>query len=82
MKNDKLLHFYIACGITLILSFRIGYLWAVLVVIGLIIGKEIFDKYIKKTFFSIPDIKAGVSGILSGVITYSILMEVLKWLGH
>ena len=73
MKLDKKLHFGIAYVLTVALSYLVGYKKAVAIVESLIIGKEAHDKYLKQTSFSMPDVYAGNTGMLLGLITFSIL---------
>lgn len=75
--NDKLLHFLIL----LVVTFGIA-LFNPLVafVIGLIIavGKELYDKYVKKTFIDVYDLLADYGGIFAALILAQIVVDSFK----
>lgn len=76
MKLDKKLHIGVAYGLTLGLSYMISWLWGMVIVTILIIAKEVHDKYLKQTAFSISDMYAGISGVILGVISFSLLRAI------
>ena len=76
MKLDKKLHVGVAYGLTLGLSYAINWMWAMIIVTILIIAKELHDKYLKQTEFSVPDMYAGLSGVVWGVISFSLLRAI------
>jgi VanZ family protein len=55
------------------LSFILGYSTAVIITILVGVGWELFWKYFKNKIFSIPDIMADFTGILCGVIIFTMI---------
>ncbi len=70
---DKMLHFFVGFFISAIFSFT--YLWVNLIVlIFFSIGKEYFDKQIKKTQFDKKDALATfLGGVLAIIVIYFII---------
>lgn len=77
MKKDKIYHLVCSFAITLILSFIFGYLWAILLTLGIGVAKELWDYFVKDNF-SVPDLKADATGIFFGVVAFSLIMRMIK----
>lgn len=75
--NDKLLHFSISAVLTVLLSLLIGFEVATLIVITIGIGKELWDKYIRDKVFSVPDLMADGSGIVIGLVIFTLIKVVI-----
>lgn len=69
VTDDKKLHFLVSALLTEIF-YDVGIpLWiAMLITLGIGIGKELYDKYVKKTMFDVKDLIADIVGILIGGI--------------
>jgi len=69
-NNDKILHAAVCYLIVLTLahlySLTTGIVWAV--IWGVL--KEVYDKYVKHTFFDFNDLKADVVGIIAGIVIW------------
>ena len=72
MQKDKLYHFGVSFAITLILSFIIGYLWAVVLTVAIGVGKELWDYFVKDNF-SKAELYADTVGIFFGLVVFTIL---------
>lgn len=68
MPQDKLLHLTIAALLSVELNRVIDTLFTVIILMALIIGKEQYDKYVKRTMIDGCDIVAGVVGLAIGMI--------------
>lgn len=75
--NDKLLHFSISAVLTVLLSLLIGFEVATLIVIAIGVGKELWDRYIRDKVFSVPDLIADGSGIVIGLVIFSLIKVVM-----
>ncbi len=64
-NQDKVLHFIAGMCLSLLIIFN---WWFILVPLGIGIGKEVFDKYIRKTKFDTMDILATWFGIVPIVL--------------
>ena len=69
---EKYVHFGVA--LLLFFLFLIFTTWqiAVVLVLTLSIGKELYDKYIRKTRFDLYDLGVDILGILSAILVYFI----------
>lgn len=79
-STDKKLHFGICAVLTLGLSFMIRYELAILIVLVIGLGKEVKD-YVQKGKFSVADLNADITGIVVGVVAYTVigsLIEMIK----
>lgn len=75
--NDKLLHFSISALLTVLFSLLAGFVWGTLIVITIGIGKELWDRYIRDKVFSIPDLMADGSGIVIGLVIFTLIKVVV-----
>lgn len=75
--NDKLLHFSISALLTVLFSLLAGFEWGTLIVITIGIGKELWDRYIRNKVFSIPDLMADGSGIVIGLVIFTLIKVVV-----
>lgn len=75
--NDKLLHFSISALLTVLFSLLAGFEWGTLIVITIGIGKELWDRYIRDKVFSIPDLMADGSGIVIGLVIFTLIKVVV-----
>ena len=60
IQQDKILHFLIGFAIATVLQFM-G-VWMLLPVLAIGAGKELYDKYIKKTTFDVVDLVCTFAG--------------------
>jgi hypothetical protein len=65
IAQDKLLHFFYGFLIFLVMALVVSNEVALLITLGVAIGKECYDLYIKKTVFDLIDI---VFTVLSGTL--------------
>lgn len=69
--QDKVLHALVGFAIAFIVSFFSQELAVILgVVAG--VGKELYDKYVKKTMFDFFDLFATFCGVFTGVVAYGV----------
>lgn len=68
IQQDKILHFAVAMLLIMQLIRIIPDIYAILIVLAMIVGKELYDLYIKKTFIDYWDIVAGILGMSIGLI--------------
>ena len=77
---DKLIHLLVGFIIGYVGITIIPYDYRIIVTIGVVviaIGKELYDKYIKKTYFDFFDMFATILGGWIGMILYSFI-QVIK----
>ena len=80
MKIDKVYHLVISAFLTLFFSFILGFVRAVLITLAIGIAWELFWKIKDNKIFSIPDIIADWTGILVGLILFTLIKVGLKWI--
>ena len=79
MSKDKIRHRDYSFEITLLLSFLIGWLLAVIATFFIGVAKELIWKYVWKKEFSFPDIRANIQGIFIGVINFALISYLLTF---
>lgn len=77
MKRDKIYHLVISALLCLFFSFILGFEWAVLVTIGVGVAWELFWKVKDNKIFSLQDLIADWSGIIIGLIIFSLMKGVM-----
>ena len=70
--NDKDLHFTVNFLMVIVLAFLFNFLFAIGFALIVSIGKELVDKYIRKTHFSMGDLVADILGIAVACLVYVI----------
>jgi len=75
--NDKLLHFLILLAATFCIAL-FSPITAFIVGLIIAVGKELYDKYIKKTFIDVYDLLADYGGIFTALILAQIVVDILK----
>jgi len=70
--NDKVKHFLVNFGLVVILGFAVGVVAGLVSAVCFSVGKEIYDKFVRKTVFSVDDLIADMLGIIAGLICLSI----------
>jgi VanZ family protein len=69
IPSDKLKHIGVSFLIMVALSvIHIPLLWAALATFTIGLAKELYDKYIQKTFIDVFDLIADIAGIVAGFI--------------
>lgn len=68
IQQDKILHFVVAMLLIMQLTRIFPDIYAILIVFAMIVGKELYDLYIKKTFINYWDIVTGILGMSIGLI--------------
>ena len=77
MEKDKVYHLTISALLTVLFSFVLGFEIAVVVTIGIGIGWELFWKVKKNNPFSWRDVIADGTGIVIGLMIFSLLKVLL-----
>jgi|GEM_PF-493965 len=72
-KYQKFVHFFISLVIFLIAQKLFGLEAGLAIAIAIGLLKELFDKFIRKTVFSLPDIAIDILGIFSGLLILILL---------
>jgi len=80
MEKDKKLHVFVSMGLVVVLSIVLGILYgfarsigyAIIITIFIGICKELYDKLVKKTKFSIGDLKADFYGIVYAIVILAV----------
>ncbi|MFA7142546.1 MAG: hypothetical protein WC175_00995 [Candidatus Dojkabacteria bacterium] len=76
-EKDKVYHLIISALLTVLFSFILGFEMAVAVTIGIGIGWELFWKVKKNNPFSWRDVIADGSGIVIGLVIFSLIKVVM-----
>lgn len=73
LKADRLLHFSTSAFIffALMIAFK-SYDVGIISSVVIFIGKELYDKYVKKTYFDIIDALASFFGVVFSLVYWSI----------
>jgi hypothetical protein len=68
-RYEKLVHFFVAFVLYFIILFLSSYwMTAVYWVIIISVGKELYDKFVRKTEFSLTDLAADAGGMITALI--------------
>jgi hypothetical protein len=77
IPNDKLLHLAISAALTIMLSFLLSWIAACFIVFGIVLAKELADRYLFNGQFSIDDLYADGAGILIGTVLFAVLGKLI-----
>ncbi len=65
--NDKIIHFIASIMLVAFLSIFFHYAVAMIIALAIGICKELYDKYIKRTYFDWADFAADAAGCIIGM---------------
>lgn len=68
ISSDKYLHFIVCMILTQVLGKVVDPTLTILIVFGIGVLKELFDKFIMKESFDLQDLEADAYGILVGIV--------------
>jgi len=84
MENDKKLHVFVSMGLVIVFSVVFGILYgfeksigyAMIITMFIGICKELYDKLVRKTGFSIEDLVADFYGIVYAIVVLAVLSAI------
>ncbi len=72
-KYDKTVHFFVSLLLTLALLLVLPLVWAVGTSIVIGVSKEVYDRFYRRSQFSVDDVVVNLAGTLVAVMVFSMI---------